>query len=211
MLLQILPYAFGAAVSPLLLVTTILVLSQPRRPRQQGLAYSVGALATISVIGVLLFFVIHVKAQSGESSITADLAHIVAGLLLLVLAARAWHKGNKANKPAKVSPHANYAKAFLLGVLLMASNFTTILMFIPAGVELQVADNAIRATGLIMMILFAMLPIWVPLFLVSALGKRGQVILDDLSKFMARHGHEVTGGFIGLIGLYVLMRGILSL
>lgn len=211
MLLQIMPYAFGAAVSPLLLVTSILILSQPKRPKQQCFVFSLGALATITTIALLLFFVMHVRAPASDPTMTADIIHIVAGIALLALAAHSWHRGSAANKPARVSGHASYAKAFVLGLALMLSNFTTIIMFIPAGVELQTAGDAVRSAGLVLMVMFAMLPIWLPLLLLTAMGKRGEKLLGALSRFMAKHGHEVTAGFVGLIGLYVLLRGILGL
>lgn len=211
MLLQIMPYALGAAVSPLLLVTSILILSQPKRPKQQCFVFSLGALVMITTIALLLFFVMHVRAQASDPTMTADIVHIVAGIALLALAAHSWHKGSAANKPARVSSHASYAKAFVLGLALMLGNFTTIIMFIPAGVELQASGDAVRSAGLVLMVLFAMLPIWLPLLLVTAMGKRGEKLLGALSSFMAKHGHEVTAGFVGLIGLYVLLRGILGL
>lgn len=209
MLIQILPYVFGAAISPLLLATAVLLLAQPKKPRAKELVYTLGGITAASIIGTLIFFVVHVRTQSAKPSLAFSLIHIVIGTILLILAFRLYRKENK--KPKKVSKKVHYSRDFILGVVLMCSNFTSLIMFVPASIELQGAELTTRITALALLVTASTLAMWLPLILVIALGKSGQKILDKLSVFMRKHGNQVSGSMIGVIAVYVLYRGLSSL
>lgn len=209
MLLQIMPYIFGAAISPILLATAVLLLAQPQKPRQKTLAYTFGGLTAASVVGGFIFFVMHARSQAVTPTVSDSVIHIGIGIILLILAMKLWYKENK--KPKKMTGKVHYSRDFMLGVFLMCSNFTSLIMYVPAGVELQGASMAVRVTGLALLVIASAMAMWLPLILVIALGKRGQKILDKLSGFMRKHGNQVSGAMIGMIALYVLYKGVSGL
>lgn len=210
MLIEIMPYLLGAAISPLLLATTVLLLAQPQKPLQKTVVYLLGALNSAALIGGAIFFLLHSRSEAMASRPTLSdaLIHILLGVVLLVLAMKMWHKPPK---PAKVNRQVHYSRDFLLGAGLMSLNFTSLIMFVPAGLELQYASGDIKVTGFLLLIAASTLAIWLPLLLVVALGKRGQRLLKVANTFMARHGQQVSASLIGAIALYVIYRGVSGL
>jgi len=206
MLIEIVPYVVGAAISPVVLATAVLLLAQAQKPLQKTFAYLLGGLLSASVIGGIIFFAAHAQAQASSPTLTDRVLHLIVGVVLSALAYRVWRK--PAKKAKRVSQKVHYGKDFLLGVGLMAVNFTSMIMFVPAGLDLQDAALDVRLTGLTLLVLAATLAMWLPLVLVMALGKRGQSLLKSANSFMSKHGQQVNGGLIGLIAIYVIYKGL---
>lgn len=209
MLFEIFPYVVGAAVSPVVLATCVLLLAQPQKPIQKTFAFALGGTLAASVIGSAIFFTVHAKSQSAMPTFSASVIHVMVGLVLLGLAVKVWRKAPK--KARRVTKKVHYGRDFALGILLMASNFTSLIMFVPASLDLQDASAETRLVGLVLLIIASTLAMWVPLLLVLVSGKQGKKLLKSLSKFMAAHGQQVSGGLIGVIALYVLYKGVIGL
>jgi len=209
MLIEILPYVVGAAVSPVVLATCVILLAQPQKPVQKTLAFAMGGTLTAVVVGTVIFLTVHAQSQVARPTLSASIIHIMVSLVLLGLAIKVWRKPPK--KAKKVSKKVHYARDFGLGILLMASNFTSLIMFVPASLDLQSAPAETRLTGLTLLIISSTLAMWVPLLLVLITGEHGKKLLKSMSKFMAARGQQVSGGLIGVIALYVLYKGISGL
>lgn len=209
MLFEILPYVVGAAVSPVVLATCVLLLAQPQKPVQKTFAYALGGTLAATVIGSAIFLTVHAKTQAAMPTFSASVIHVMVGLVLLGLAVKVWRK--PAKKAKKVSKKVHYGRDFGLGILLMSSNFTSLIMFVPASLDLQGAPAETRLVALILLIMATILALWVPLILVMVSGKHGRKLLKSMSKFMAKRGQQVSGGLIGVIALYVLYKGISGL
>jgi threonine/homoserine/homoserine lactone efflux protein len=209
MLLEIMPYVVGAAVSPVALAICVLFLASPRKPLQQAVAFAVGGIVSGAVAGSFVFFAVHTRAQSARPTFTDAAIHVFLGLVLLVMAIRIWRKPQKTTK--KVSKKTHYSRAFLLGLGMVATDFTSLIMFIPASLALQTASADVRLTGLVLLIVALTSALWLPILVVLLLGETGKRLLAIASKFMTKHGHEVSGGMVGLIALYVLYKGISGL
>lgn len=209
MLIEITPYILGAMVSPVLLAATVMLLAQPKKPLQKTAFFLLGGLATASVVGGIVFFAAHARGQGAKPSFSDSAIHIVVGLVLLVLAARIWRKKKKPTKATNKKVH--YSRDFILGMVLMATNFTSLIMFLPAGLELQRATLDTRVTGVALLVVATTVAIWLPLLLVAIMGKHGRKLLAAMSRFMDKYGQQVSGGMIGIIALYVLYKGISGL
>jgi threonine/homoserine/homoserine lactone efflux protein len=209
MLFEIFPYVVGAAVSPVVLATCVLLLAQPQKPIQKTFAYALGGTLAATVIGTAIFLTVHAKSQAAMPTFSASVIHVMVGLVLLGLAVKVWRKTPK--KARRVSKKVHYGRDFGLGILLMASNFTSLIMFVPASLDLQHAPADTRLTALILLITASTLAMWLPLFFVVVSGKHGRKLLKSMSKFMAAHGQQVSGGLIGFIAIYVLYKGISGL
>lgn len=208
MLYEITPYVIGAAVSPLIFITTIFLLSQPYKPKMQTFMYFIGGLVITTALGSIVFFALHHRQTSGKPSVSESALHILIGLMLLGLAVKIWRKKNK---PNSVSKKLHYGRDILLGMFLMASDVTAFAMFIPAAVDMQNASDALKLSALAILIAASLLPIWLPLGLVVVMGKKSQKLLESLSLFMQKHGHQASSGLVGAIALYVLYKGIAGL
>jgi multidrug transporter EmrE-like cation transporter len=86
-----LPLAFGAAISPVILIVNVLLLSSTTRPIARSVAYAVGC--TIIIVG---FGVAGVTVISGVSTAPRDVAaviHLAVGAISLGFALRALIQG----------------------------------------------------------------------------------------------------------------------
>jgi hypothetical protein len=203
--LKIFPFILGAAVSPILLVTALYILSRPTDPIKKSLTYLAGATITISVISGMVFYTTIIRPNPTPHK---DLIpHGIIGLLLLLLAFDIYRHG-----PAKAERNDDKKKGvlrfFWVGVALMFTNFTTIAMIFEVALGLRA--NGINGGGkiiyLIVTILFSLVPILAPLLVLVLFGKRSTQILEKLSKFMQKDAYIVTSVFFAILGAYSLIK-----
>ena len=204
-LVKILPFILGAAVSPVLLVTTLYLLSLIDDPVKKALMFLLGGTITIGLITFLIFFTTNINPKPAPNKDL--LPHLIIGALLLFLAYGIYHRGPaKAHKEkAKKQGLLRYAS---LGFLLMVTNFTTIAMIFE--VALEVRANQIIGTAkllyLVVTVLSSVLPILLPLLILLLAGKKSGLILKDLSGFMQKYSHVVTAVFFAVLGIYSIAK-----
>lgn len=211
MLIEIVPYVLGATISPVVLAVMVVLLAQKKQPLLQGLVFFMGGLLAAIPIGALVFYAVHTQqGQASRPSLSADMIHIVVGLVLFVLAYRAWTKTPKKTKH-KAASKVHLARDFALGMVLVASDVSSLIMFVPAGLTLQDAAADVRLAGLGLLIVALTMAMWLPLLAVMLLGDKGRQLLGVANKLMTKHGQQITAVVIGLIALYELYKGISGL
>lgn len=208
MLVQIIPYILGASISPVVLAVCVLMLAEKQKPLQKAFVFFLGTLTAAIPIGSAIFFAVHTRSQATRPSLTDSTIHIIVGAVLLVMAVRIWRKPHK---KTKVSKKVHYSRNFILGMVLVASDVTSLIMFVPAGLELQTASADVRLAGLVLLIMALTMAAWLPLVAVILLGETGKRLLGVANTFMTKHGQQVSGGMIGAIALYVLFKGLSGL
>ena len=212
MIKSILPFVIGAAISPTVLLVTILVLSSKQRPMAKIYCFALGAFITITIIGGVIL-ALHVPASANtDPSKTDQIIHIIIGILLFVLAFRIYIKGkNKLEsnqKITKTNKSQQLIDYFGLGITMMLINVTTIIMYIPVSTTLT-TDKVGYLVGLwvlLAMVFASMLPILVPIAVILAMGKNSQKALSSMSVFMTHHGYQITSAFFGLLGVYTIVK-----
>lgn len=204
-LLKILPFILGAAVSPVLLVTTIYLLSLPKKPIKKSLLYLLGSTLTIALITFLIFFTTNYNPRPAPNNDL--LPHVIIGALLLFLAYSIYRKGpSKADK--KQIKETSGIKFIILGAFLMLVNFTTIAMIFEVAIELR-ANQIVGAEKVAYMaatVVASIVPILVPLLVLLLAGKHSKLILADLSKFMSKYSHLVTAIFFAVLGAFCILK-----
>ena len=204
-LVKILPFILGAAVSPVLLVTTLYLLSLIDDPVKKALMFLLGGSVTIGLITFLIFFTTNINPKPAPNKDL--LPHLIIGVLLLFLAYGIYRRGPaKAHKEkAKKQGLLRYAS---LGFLLMVTNFTTIAMIFE--VALEVRANQIIGTAKVFYVaatvISSVLPILLPLLILFLAGKKSGLILKDLSGFMQKYSHVVTAVFFAVLGIYSIIK-----
>lgn len=210
-LYKILPFVIGAAVSPVLLVTTLLILAQTNRPVIKTTVFLLGSALTITAITLVIFYTSTIRSiPAGTKEV---FPHIIIGLLLLLLALDIYRRGPaKPNPKAKAQGSKGMLRYFLLGIVLMLTNFTTIAMVFAVAVELRSGDVAGVSKLIYTMatILSSLLPILLPLGVLVIAGKHSAVILNTLSSFMKRYAHIITAIFFALLGVFSLLKPFIS-
>lgn len=213
-LILLLPVAAASAVSPLLLTASIISLSSPKKALVKAFAMAAGCLVTLIPVAVfILFFDNQVASVQTSSSATGrDVLHMVVGLGLVVLIIYDYTKRTKKPKQQKLlNADKGAGKYFLAGLGLMAANFTTLMMYVPAAAIINKSggDIFVKIAGLIEMVIFSMLPVIIGPALVLIMGKRADLVLKPLSGFMAKYGSDLISVIFGILGVYLFIEGLL--
>lgn len=218
LLLKITPQALGSAVSPTVFAVTMLILGSKSRPRARTAAYLTGALIVLILIGAIDLFVVHTAPASvgTKHSPLEAILNIVLGLGLLALGARTVLSHPDKTAEAKNKRSATQPRlltAIGLGVVMMATNFSTLILYIAAVKDVRYAkvDALMDAGALAYLILFATLPIVLPL--VGSIVAPGptQKTLGRLDGLAKTHSKQIGVVVCAIFGVYLLAKGVAAL
>lgn len=193
----VIPLAAGAAVSPAVLTLQLVTLSGGVSPRARSWAIAAGytaVLAGLSVVGLLL------AASTGGSdtpSETEAAVKLAAAVVLAVLGVRILTRPPKAptdHGEADSEPHLGRHAA--IGGVLMITNVTTAVLYIPAIHDAGVADisTADKAAAIALVLAITSIPAVAPPLAVTLLGQRAQGGLTKLNGFTTRHKRAIDAG-----------------
>lgn len=218
-LAEVLPLALGAAVSPLLLTATLLVLSGRDRPLARGFAVALGAalpLAALGAIGLIAFRHTVQPDGGGSHSEASAWIDLGLGLLLLVLAAvelrRRPAEKPDAEKPAPQSQSGLWRSA-LLGLGMMLTNFTTAILYIDAVKE--IARSGIEASEqlivLAAVLAVTLIPVLVPVLAYAIAPGAASRVLGRLGDWVEGHRRAISIALLLGFGLYLTLKGVAEL
>ena len=214
-LLRVLPLAFGAAISPVILLLQVATLASPRYPvRRACIVLAATAVVVVVVMGVVLATDAHAGATPKRDPVVDGWIRIVLALVLLAGAVRtALRPADDAAAPADdADPGVRGVRYFLLGLGAMAANVTTIVLLVPATREVATADiGDDRLVVLAVVFVVTLLPAYGPLLVLAALGRRGPAALAAMSTWLRAHRRAVTvvvslgfAAYLGISGLVAL-------
>jgi threonine/homoserine/homoserine lactone efflux protein len=203
-------------VSPTVLIANLLVLSSPTRSRARGLAFAAGAFAVLIVIGTLALTVLHTAAQrGGTDSAFFGWVDLFFAAVLVVIAVRSLLA--RAPKPAKDrssrladAPTYDY---LAFGVVMMLTNVTTLMLYIPAMNDIAASDASItaKAATAVLVLFITTIVVWVPLGLDLVAPHTAGRMLGGLSRFLADH-QRVVGIVVALaFAAYLGLKGLCEL
>jgi threonine/homoserine/homoserine lactone efflux protein len=197
---EILPLAIGVAISPVPIIAIVLMLGTPRA-RSNGLAFALGWLAGLTIVGGALLTLASGNSQEndGGPETWVSIVKLVLGVLFLLLAARTWRSRPKAGQEAAMPKWMQAIDTFttgrslVFGVLLSGVNPKNLALTIAAATTIaQTGISGGESAGaLIVFILIGSLSILTPVFIYFALGTRAAVILDELKDWMAGHNAAI--------------------
>jgi threonine/homoserine/homoserine lactone efflux protein len=197
---EILPLAIGVAISPVPIIAIVLMLGTPRA-RSNGLAFALGWLAGLTIVGAALLAPASGNSQedNGGPETWVNIVKLALGVLFLLLAARTWRSRPKAGQEAAMPKWMQAIDTFttgrslVFGVLLSGVNPKNLALTIAAATTIaQTGISGGESAGaLIVFILIGSLSILTPVFIYFALGTRAAVILDELKDWMAGHNAAI--------------------
>ena len=209
----VLPLALGAAVSPTILGVQLVTLSRRLQPLQR--AWAVAAGAAVMLAGYAAFALLLARSTGGPHSPSeaGAIVKLVAAVLLVVLGVRALREPPEPAKPEHAASHPE-GRAFAIGVGLMLTNFSSIVLFLPAMHAIGIAKVGLADQVIAFVLLYAitLLPAYGPPLVVSLLGPSAKQVLDHLNRFFVEHRRTISAvicfGFAALLtfaGLKVLL------
>jgi len=217
--LDVLLAAVGIAMSPLSIAAVILVLLSARS-RSVGIAYALGWITGITVVGVLILFSGELFLASQSTSRVALLwIKLVIGLVLLGLGAWQLLKPGGGDSPAG---KPSWAKALEGISVLKAFGFAAMwgslqpknLALLAAGmVALLQSGLEPRAAWAVfgLFVLVASITVIVPVGYFALAGERAQPRLDAWERWLVRNAAGLMGGFLIALGLVLVFGAVQSL
>jgi threonine/homoserine/homoserine lactone efflux protein len=206
---EILPLAIGVAISPVPIIAIVLMLGTPRA-RSNGLAFALGWLAGLTIVGGALLTLASGNSQEndGGPETWVSIVKLVLGVLFLLLAARTWRSRPKAGQEAAMPRWMQAIDTFttgrslVFGVLLSGVNPKNLALTIAAATTIaQTGISGGESAGaLIVFILIGSLSILAPVGIYLALGARAAVILDELKDWMAGHNAAIMTVLLLVLG-----------
>ncbi len=201
--------ALGAAVSPIPLTVSILLLSQPDRGRAKALAFAAGQVLALAILCVIFTVVLSKTLGSphphAKHSSTLD---IVLGALLLLLAARKLLAKPKPKKE-KQKNRSLFAE-FAFGAGLMAVNVETLVLVVASvkalvGSKIGVGEEA---RVLLAIVLIVTVSATVPPLITFVIPKKSGEALKWLNEQTTKHQRGIAAGFLIFFGIYLVYKGI---
>lgn len=217
LLAKVLPLAAGAAVSPTVFAAVVLVLSGTVRPlaRAGGLAAGAAApLVVLAAAGLIGFR----HAGSGDRLRISPVVDLVFGVVLLLLAVRAWRRPAGGGAGGDGHPSrllsAGPAVCALLGAGLMLTNFSTLALFVPLVKEVAIAGSVGLAAQLAVLaasLVIALVTVWLPPLVYALSPERSGALLGTVSAATRRHSRAVGVGICLVFGVYLCVKAALRL
>ncbi len=228
LLTRVLPLAVGAAISPTVLAVALLIMSSDRRPVARGVAFVGGVVV---VVAGLTAAGLAVSGQVGKPShmrveITRTI-DLVVGVLLLVLAASTVLRMLTAHRAAATDPtdpadptapdaattarhHDGLVTAGLLGAAMMLSNFSTILLYLPAmhAISRSHVPDGQKVVVVVVVAFITTLPATAPLLMrVVAPGPAARTF-GVLHSWVTRHSAQVALVVELVFGAWLVWKGL---
>ena len=217
------PVAIGGAVSPILVISVVLLLSGTRKPRARALAFAVGNVVALALIAVAVLLLFHSVGQTGTGTTKVSrLIDLILGLLLMAMGVGkliefALRKRSGGSEPVGPDAEADDPAAakggvlgsLALGVGLMATNITTIALFLSAMKDVAAANvsNGARIAVVAVTIVIIMVPVAVPLLITVVAPAASTRVLAAVRTFITRYRDLIMGVFVTGFGVYLTIKG----
>jgi threonine/homoserine/homoserine lactone efflux protein len=217
---QLLPFAAVVALSPIPIITVVLLLSTPRA-RTVGPAFLVGWTGGIAVVGLLLLALATSvdPSDGGEPADWVNWLKLVLGIALAVVGVRYWRgrpgAGDEVETPGWMAALDGFTplKAAGAAVFLSLANPKNLLLILGAvATEAQFGLATGEAIAVwIVFTLVASIGAAGPVIVYFAMGTRAPEILERLKTWMTRHNKAVMAVVCLIIGVKLVGDAISGL
>lgn len=218
---ELLPLALGIAISPIPIIAIILMLMTPKA-RSNGLAFLLGWMAGILIVGGIALVVADVAGLSTGSEAASQsqaVIKLVLGLLLLVVAARQWRSrpkpGEEASLPKWMQTLDTFTpvKSFGLGALLSGPNLKNLALNLAAMSIVATAglSTANQVVALLFVVVIGSLTIIAPLVVYFAAGEKSAELLGGWKSWLSENNAAIMAVLLLVLGVALVGQGISGL
>ena len=214
---DILPLALAVAISPIPIIAIVLTLGTPRA-RPNSIAFTVGWLAGLTIVGALMLAASSGNAtqSSGAPATWTSVLKLVFGLLFLALAVHSWRgrpkHGEEAEMPKWMQALDTFSAGKMLGVgaLLSGLNPKNLALTVAAATTIAQAgiSSGQEAVALAVFIVIGSLTILTPVAIYFLMGAKAKEILDELKGFMAAHNGAIMTVLFLVLGAKLIGEAI---
>lgn len=215
LVLQVLPLALGAAISPTFFAMQMLILTDDAPGSlRRGWALAAGSMVMLLLIsfGGLSLLSALPDVSTGQPSYPQAAIYSAAGLALLSLGLVIRRRPARHHSSAVMSKvvDARPPLLFAIGAARLAINATTLALYIPALHAITHSTVDIVVKGLVFVMLFAITEVAVvgPVLTVTLLGERAKPALTKIHLAIERRSRTLTVGVCLLFGVGLLVLGV---
>jgi len=217
---QVLSLGVGVCVSPIPIVAVVLMLATPRA-RSNGLAFLLGWIAGLAVVGSIVLLVSDGADATGDDgpATWVSILKLVLGALLIALAVKQWRGRPRRDEQPPVAKWMQTIdaiqppKALGMGALLSGVSPKNLLLTIAAATA--IAQTGVgggeQAVALVIFILIGSLGVGAPIAIYFALGERSRRVLDALKTSMIAHNAAIIAVILLVLGAKLLGDGLAGL
>ena len=208
-----LPLAVGVALSPVPIIAVVLMLTS-RRARSNGLAFVIGWLIGLAVIGAIVLSVAGPAgaSKSGSPATWVSWVKIVLGAALLLVAVRQFRgrpkDSDEAALPKWMASIDTMKPLTVLGLaaLLGGVNPKNLLLAVSAGASIAQTgiSGADQAIAYAVFALIGTIGVGTPVVIYFALGERSATMLATLKDWMGRHNAVIMSVLCLVIGVKLI-------
>jgi len=213
---EMLPATMAIALTPIQIIAVVVVLGG-RRGRAGGFAFLLGWLVAFGALAALAVVLVE---QLGENDrAPTPLLHwlqLVAGLLLLWLAVRAWRgrpvEGEEPKPPAWLASlgEARPAKALLVGATTAVANPKIVALVLSSATSIAYLPLSATqlAVTILLFVLLGSLPLIVLVFAHALGGEAAARGIRAFKGFMLRNNDVIVTIVLAMLGVKILGNGI---
>ncbi|MBN2168927.1 MAG: GAP family protein [Actinobacteria bacterium] len=197
----------GAAVSPVAVIALISLMFRTHAKRN-SLLFLLGYTLALLSIGIVVVYVLHVGG-SGEKSKLDAYIDLFLGILCLALMTFTLLK-KKSRKQHEGEKDLRGSRAFALGILMMAPNTSTLVIFI-SGLHVISRSNlsvTCAVMGLILLTFFTLLTLTIPTLLYFVFPKKAGTVLASLQGWLSKHERIIGAAVLLVFGVYLVAKGL---
>ncbi|WP_194891357.1 GAP family protein [Catenulispora pinisilvae] len=195
---QMLSSAVGVAISPLPLIVVILMLSTPRG-KANGIAFVLGWVATLAVLGTVLVLVGGGARSGGEPARWTYWLKLVLGVLFALMAVKQWRDrprpGREAKTPKWMASVDGIGPGQAAGVAALLSGANPKNLALTVGGAASIAGatggGGAKAVAVVLFVLVASLCVLLPLGVYLVGGDRAAATLAGWKTWMAEHNSAI--------------------
>lgn len=221
LLIQIIPLAWAAAVSPTSLSLFLIMMSLADNPRLAGLSFYTGAIIVFLItviIGILLGNSLIASGHSDPGTLAS--IDIFLGALLVLLGIRnifgkkSQNHGGALLKYLKIENTAsNISKIkryFTVGFLTFLINFSTAIFVLAAARQIGLANAGLitNAVAIIVLGIITLIVIELPLLFFLIFPETGEKAMKPVNKWITANGNYLIAVFLIVIGIYIVFNGL---
>ena len=214
---EVLSFAVGVAISPIPIISVILMLFS-QRARVNGALFLAGWVLALTIVSVVAYVVAD-QSNAPTSSTTSDTiswGKILFGVLFLFLAVREYRSrpapGTEPEMPKWMAGIDAFTtgKAFAIGALLAGLNPKNLILTLGAATGLaQVGlSTTDAAVSLAVFVVVASLTIVVPVVYYLLGGEHAKAELDSMKDWLAGHNAAVMAVLFLVFGVDLIAKGI---
>jgi len=217
---QALPLAIGVALSPVPIIAVVLMLTTPRA-RSNGIAFVVGWLLGLGVIGAIVLAIAGPAdaSENGEPATWASWLKLVLGLLLLLVAVRQFrgrpHEGDEAPLPKWMGAIDKFGPGEALGSGAVLSGLNPKNLLLAVGAAVAIAQTGIsggqQAVAYAVFALIGTLGVGAPVVLYLAMGERSAELLARLKAWLSHNNAVIMSVLCLVIGMKLVGDAITGL